>query len=138
MVWCGYHPDMETGVMLFGQGLIQALSQRAQRENIPFDDLPQIELSELKAFLSQMQIDTGNKTKAMEGLTLLVHSLIEAAYFDSKENGVPFKSALEQKIRDISKLIEPLEVQYQQFLLEDKNMPSPQRMRHLASWLAKQ
>jgi hypothetical protein len=55
MPFCGFHPKMVTGLVIFAEGLFAATLERAQANNITIEQAYQQEVKELGIFLEALE-----------------------------------------------------------------------------------
>ncbi len=130
MTFCGYNPKMETGLNEFGSGLAAAVRGRGERGGLSMTEITTLEQAEMESLNAALRAQQGSARKgALEGLSLFVGSVFANA---AKRNDVPFDVAIEEEVRAVTALIEPME-------RESKRIAeSGGTMADLAAWVAQQ
>lgn len=130
MTFCGYHPKMETGLDEFGKGLAAAVCDRAGRTGLPMNEVALLEQAEMHSLNAELRKQQGSVRKeALEGLSLFVGSVFANA---AKRSNVPFDIAIEEEVRAVAALVEPMEQ-------ESKRIAGVGgTMADLAAWVARQ
>lgn len=130
MTWCGYHPKMETGLNEFGNGLVAAVRGRGERTSLPMSKVATLEQAEMNSLNAALRVLRGSVRKeALEGLSLFIGSVFANA---AKRKDVPFDVAIEDEVRAVTALIEPME-------RESKRITEAGgTMTDLAAWVAQQ
>ncbi len=130
MTWCGYHPKMTSGLHEFAAGLAAAVIGRGERTGFPMTEIKKLEQAEMNSLNAELRKQQGSARKeALEGLSLFVGSVFKNA---AKRSDVPFDVAIEEEVRAVAALIEPME-------RESKRIAGAGgTMADLAAWVARQ
>ncbi len=136
MTFCGYHPEMESGLNTFGKGLAKAIRSRHERLGESMETIADLEQSEMNELCSALSSLAGGPRKvALEGLSNFVKGVFAAAAGRIRHGEkVPFDVAVEQEASVISSLIQPMEDEAKTLSASGASDP----MRQLANWVAAQ
>ena len=130
MTFCGHHPKMDLGLGEFGEGVATAVQNRQERDNLSDAEVRSRELTEMSNLNDALANEgDGSRKKALQGLSMFIGAVFEIA---AKRTDTPFHMAIEEEVRAVAALIEPMEKEARRLMQVGGTMAD------LAKWVAQQ